>query len=290
MPLIRHPTGAGSSGEIKSVKNVPKKSGLSAKSKMVARSIPKAILPCPKSRRVGNDEDYSDDAGSEEHNTLEEDQAEINRMELAAKRYNQRSDVARLGQELQVHLRDVRGSEDFDDEDDNIMGGNLSIRQENTRLRVLCRRLTLALRFEQRRADLTRSLMTELNQEYLGLNPESYVVGNLEHYYYLNERIKLEEWMRMGTVPGGFKSKYGWDREWDQPFSASYHTPYLAMRNGRFPVRPNRKYAAFGLGFTFEEFNATEVSSLYILNLFECWLTSHPFFFLLMFPGRHPER
>jgi hypothetical protein len=104
--------------------------------------------------------------------------------------------------------------------------------------------------------------MTELNQEYLGLNPESYTVGNLEHYYYLNERIKLEEWMRMGRVPGGFKLIHGWDKEWEQPFCTTYHTLYLAKRNGRFPVRPNQKYTSYGLGYTFEEYNASEVSQL----------------------------
>jgi hypothetical protein len=104
MPLSVRPGGAMLDMRIESATSVPKKSGISDKSKLVAGNAPKITRPCPKSRRVQDDGDYSDDDGLGEPIALDEDQTKVNRMEKAAKRYNQRSNVARFGHQLQVHL------------------------------------------------------------------------------------------------------------------------------------------------------------------------------------------
>jgi hypothetical protein len=216
----------------------------------------------PKSKRIGKPLVETEIIAA---NFTEEEVFEMAEIEKAAARYNRHGDVVKIGNVLRINVLEAENADAIGSGDSVLMDGSLSLVEENARLRVLCRRLTVALRYEQRRSDLTRGLVSDLHHEYLRVNPNLFQPGNVEHFGYLDERAMMEEWMKVGLVEGGFKSLFGWLEEFEEKFRASYHTPYLEVRNGRVPVRPNPRYADFPTGSSFEEFHEREVRLNFLL-------------------------
>jgi hypothetical protein len=180
-------------------------------------------------------------------------------MEEAARRYNLNLAKAHLGEDIRISLHEFDDEgRDVEDETDHLFP-DLSLREDNARLTRDNEYLRSALAiFEQRDASMRR-LVTGLNEEYVLYSPSNYTVGCYRSYRYLHEKLELEVRLHDSRIPGGFRSLYAWDQSWEVPFKASQKTPYLAIRNGRLPVRPNAAYVKFPMGTVFQEFVAVEV-------------------------------
>jgi hypothetical protein len=150
-------------------------------------------------------------------------------------------------------------NQDIEDEEDYLFP-DLTVREDNARLVRENNYLRVALRIHEQREQNVRKVITCLNEDFVRTCPSNYEVGNYQSYRFLHEKLEVENRILESKVPGGFRSLYAWDSSWDVPFKALTATPYLAVRNGRLPVRPNSLYARLEVGTVIlKEFREVEV-------------------------------
>jgi hypothetical protein len=184
------------------------------------------------------------------------------KLSQSAEKHNSGPHAAGLGRKIQIIVPNAMDeSRDIEDEEDYLFR-DLSLREDNIRLTRDVEYLRQALRIYEERDQRLRRVITSLNEDYVKASPSNFTVGDYRSYRYLHERLEVENRLLESRVPGGFRSLFAWDASWDVPFKALKATPYLVIRNGRLPVRPNFLYDKFLVGTVFKEFEKVEVSGL----------------------------
>jgi hypothetical protein len=151
---------------------------------------------------------------------------------------------------------------------DEYLFAGLNLREECERIRQFCGSLIEENNDLHLQLDLTRDVLMHTNAAFSRIHPSTFEVGNSEHLSFLESRVKQTEFKVLVMVPGGYKYGFVWMPEWNVPFKHSYHSPYLASRDGRRSVRPKAVYSSNLIGKKFTEFDKIPVRESFS-SLFE---------------------
>jgi hypothetical protein len=81
-------------------------------------------------------------------------------------------------------------------------------------------------------------------------------IGNQDDFLVLEERLRRQDDLLGGLVPGSFTNEYAWLDSWDVPAVTDFRIPTLDYREGFRPVRPCRDYRRSAVGAEVDELNS----------------------------------